>query len=213
MTTITSLFFDLDGTLCDSSVGIYETICYAVQLFGGSCPPRNPVSRYVGPPLVQTLSALVGAEFSQQALSAYQDYYFNRSAVFKSPPYEGIEQALIDLGNVGIRLFVTTAKHEPMACLMLKHHGLLQYFEKVYGSFDDGSRGYKAEVIRAAMLENHLSPDEVLVIGDHRLDIEGAKKNGIRGVGAAWGYGGVTDLLDADAALILEKPSQIISVV
>jgi phosphoglycolate phosphatase len=206
---ISSLFFDLDGTLCDTSQGIYGSLCYTARKFGVPPFSQKPCGRYIGPPLIKTLGEMVGADRADEALALYRDHYLNEKGVFNSPPFDGMREALTTLKAMGKRLFVTTAKFEDTGRLLLGHHDLAGFFEKIYGSFPDGSRSHKAEVIRAALVENNLSPDEVLMVGDHRFDMEGAAQNGLKAIGVAWGYGEVAELRATGASFIAQKPSDL----
>ncbi|WP_232227953.1 HAD hydrolase-like protein [Asaia astilbis] len=44
------------------------------------------------------------------------------------------------------------------------------------------------------------------MIGDRRFDISGAHANKLRGLGVLWGYGGVEELTEAGADLLVETP-------
>ena len=46
-----AVFFDLDGTLTDSKVGITRSIQYAMTEMGLSAPPANELHWCIGPPL------------------------------------------------------------------------------------------------------------------------------------------------------------------
>jgi phosphoglycolate phosphatase len=61
----------------------------------------------------------------------------------------------------------------------LHHFKLAQYFDVIVGSNLDGTRIAKAEVIHEVLLQLS-SPDknEVIMIGDRKHDLIGAKKEG-----------------------------------
>ena len=48
--------------------------------------------------------------------------------------------------------------------------------------------------------------------GDREHDMRGAKANGIRGIGALWGYGSREELLSAGAAALCEQPASLCEV-
>ena len=50
------IFFDLDGTLTDSALGITRSVQYALRKFGIEPPPEEELTVFVGPPLVQSFS-------------------------------------------------------------------------------------------------------------------------------------------------------------
>lgn len=51
---MTSLLFDLDGTLVDSSIGILNAFRYTFKQMEIDCPDDLILSTYIGPPLEVT---------------------------------------------------------------------------------------------------------------------------------------------------------------
>ena len=54
------LFFDLDGTLIDSQVGITSCIAYALQKMDHPVPPQETLLGWIGPSLRTTFAPLFG---------------------------------------------------------------------------------------------------------------------------------------------------------
>ena len=52
------LFFDLDGTLIDSQVGITACIAYALQKMDHPVPPQETLLGWIGPSLRTTFAPL-----------------------------------------------------------------------------------------------------------------------------------------------------------
>ena len=53
------------------------------------------------------------------------------------------------------------------------------------------------------------APEQVLMVGDRRHDVEGAAAFGIRCVGVLYGYGSREELTAAGACFLAEKPGDI----
>jgi phosphoglycolate phosphatase len=51
--------------------------------------------------------------------------------------------------------------------------------------------------------------EHATMIGDRHFDIEGARANGVRGLGVAWGFGSIEELRDAGAHAIAERPAEL----
>ena len=47
------------------------------------------------------------------------------------------------------------------------------------------------------------------MVGDREHDMRGAAANGVRGIGALWGYGTRGELLAAGAAALCEHPGEL----
>ena len=51
MTSITAIFFDLDGTLVDSSIGIHNAFTHTFKELGVPSPDAKTIRGFMGPPL------------------------------------------------------------------------------------------------------------------------------------------------------------------
>ena len=102
-------------------------------------------------------------------------------------------------------LIVATSKPEHLAVKILTHFGLDGYFDDICGADSDSSRSKKDEVIRYA-LEKHEITDlsDVIMVGDRKYDVTGAKKCGLVSMGVLYGFGSREELLAAGADHIAE---------
>ena len=57
------------------------------------------------------------------------------------------------------------------------------------------------------------SLENVVMVGDTKFDVLGAKEHGIATVGVAWGYGTREEMLEAGAVAIAEKPEDLLQLV
>lgn len=74
----------------------------------------------------------------------------------------------------------------------------------------DGSRSKKEDVI-AYLLEKTGNMKNVVMVGDTKFDVLGAKEHGIPTIGVSWGYGTVEDMVNAGAAAIADTPAQLLA--
>ena len=57
------------------------------------------------------------------------------------------------------------------------------------------------------------SLENVVMVGDTKNDVLGAKEHGIPTIGVAWGYGTREEMLEAGAVAIAEKPEDLLKLV
>lgn len=70
------LFFDLDGTLIDSQVGITACIAYALQKMDHPVPPQETLLGWIGPSLRTTFAPLFGEPARvEQAVGYYRERF------------------------------------------------------------------------------------------------------------------------------------------
>ena len=204
-----AIFFDLDGTLTDSGEGIINCAILALEYFGLPIPSREAMRVFVGPPLDQSfINHGVPADRADEAIRVYRSRY-TTIGKFENFPYPGIRELLEALQSRGHRLFVATSKPEGMSVEILEKFELAQYFELICGATLDGSRSKKEDVI-AYLLGKTGDMENVIMVGDTKFDVLGAKAHGIPTIGVSWGYGNVADMIKAGAAGIADTPEQLL---
>lgn len=201
------ILFDLDGTLTDPAEGIINSFINAYKYFGKEIPSYEKLCSFIGPPLIQTFKTEFGfdEEKSKEGVKAYRAY-FSTKGLFENKVYEGIPELLKKLQNQGYILAVATSKPEPYSIQIAEHFDLSRYFTRICGSNLDETRSKKGEVIEYALKSlNITDKSKVLMIGDRKHDIFGAKENGIKSCGVLFGYGSKKELQEAGADYIAEN--------
>lgn len=196
-----TILFDLDGTLTDSGEGIINCAILALQHFGLPIPEREEMRSFVGPPLHESfIRHGVPAEKTDEAIRVYRSRYVPIGA-YENTPYPGIRELLEELKAEGHTLYVATSKPEEMSVKILEHFDLAKYFDRICGASLDTSRSSKEDVI-AYLLSLCGRSESIVMVGDTKFDILGAKAHGIPAIGVSWGYGKVEDMENAGAAAI-----------
>ena len=203
--------FDLDGTLTDSSLGITNSVIYALKKYGITVEDRRSLYRFIGPPLTDSFRDFYGfsEEKALEAVRFYREYYRDKG-IFENRVYEGMEETLKELKNRGKRLIVATSKPEPFARRIIDHFGLAPYFEYVAGMELDGGRGTKAEVIAYALKACGIGDRSgAVMVGDREHDVDGARKEGLPCIGVLYGFGSREELEKAGAERIKSRPEEL----
>jgi phosphoglycolate phosphatase len=204
-----TLFFDMDGTLIDSEIGITRCVAHALTQMGLEVPSEAELRRWIGPSLRTSFAPLLqDDEKVEEAVLHYRDR-FETHGWAEHRIYDGIGDAVEALYAAGHRLAVVTAKNEPHARKIAAHLPFGGRFVDVIGATIDGSRSHKPELIAEALQRLEVSPDECWMIGDRRMDIEGALHHGMRHVGVLWGFGGEEELRAAGAQRLVARPQDL----
>lgn len=201
----THLFLDLDGTLSDSAPGIVRSAQYALEAFGIHVDNLDDLLCFVGPPLEESFQEFYHLTPSQadEAVKVYRRRY-EKIGVYENALYPDIPQFLDKARQAGKVLMVATSKPQRMADLVLSHFGIADRFAFV-GGREDSSRRTKEEVIRYVMKENGLTrTEDIVMIGDRKHDVLGAKAVGLDSVGVLYGYGSRDEFQAAGATYIVD---------
>lgn len=204
-----TILFDLDGTLTDSGEGIINCAILALEHFGLPVPSREEMRVFVGPPLHETFVRFgVPKDKAEEAVAVYRSRYIPIGK-YENTPYPGIRELLEALKAEGHKLYVATSKPEQMSVDILQHFDLAKYFDQICGATMDTSRTNKEAVI-AYLLEQNGRADNMVMVGDTKFDVIGAKAHGIPTVGVSWGYGEVSDMVDAGAVAIADTAGELL---
>ena len=96
------LFFDLDGTLTDSGLGIMNSTSYALKKLGIIEDRVSVLKTFVGPPIMEHAEELYGLskEDSKKLIDYYREYFVVKG-MYENSVYEGIDKTLKSLKKYG----------------------------------------------------------------------------------------------------------------
>lgn len=184
------LLFDFDGTIADSSEGVFSGVLYALRSMGRPLPDGATLRKFIGPPLMESFQVQSGLTEDEavQALALYREEY-SVSGIKKCRLYDGVEALLRRLKADGFSVAVATSKPEPYTRTILHDLGIDDVFTFIAGAEFSGTRTDKPAVIGYALRSLGVMPKDALMIGDRHHDVDGAHAFGMKCVGILWGFG------------------------
>ena len=198
------LFFDLDGTLTDSKEGITKSVQYALSKFGIKEDNLHNLEKFIGPPLDESFSKFYSLNEDEvvNAVKYYREYYAVKG-IYENSLYPGIPELLEKFQELGKDMYIVTTKPTIFAEEVLKYFNIDDYFSQIVGSFLDGRRTSKAELIGYVLsCIPDVSKNKVVMIGDRKHDILGAKQTGIDSIAVSYGYGTLKELTKVEPTYI-----------
>lgn len=208
-----TILFDLDGTLTDPGIGITNSVAYALAKWNIKVEDRRELYKFIGPPLLDSFAEYYGfsEEECQQAVVYYREY-FRSNGIYENEVYPGVVEMLTELKNAGKKVVLATSKPEEFALIILKHFDLFKYFDFVAGATMDESRSKKSDVITYALEKSGVTDkNDVIMVGDRKHDVIGAKENNLDCIGVLFGYGDREELESAGAKYIAETVADILT--
>lgn len=207
MQNVSTLIFDLDGTISDPSMGILRCMNHALSFYGFPEVSEQTAFATIGPPLDEAFSQFQ-PDANEEVIANLVAKYRERYAVLgyaENQIYPGVVEALHTLTARGVRMGVCTSKRVDFAEKILSMFGLLDFFSFVSG----GDIGIKKHQQLAGLLESGEINRTSVMVGDREVDISAAKANGLRSVGVLWGFGDRVELVQAGADVILSKTNEL----
>ncbi len=184
------LIFDLDGTLIDSRRDLATAVNLMRRDFGLPPLPVETVTRFVGDGVRMLVArSLEGTGFSTEDGLRIIGPHYRAHLADETTLYDGVAEGLAMLHGAGHALAVATNKPTDAAEMVLEHFGLRVFFARVYGGGGAGPLKPDPAFIEKLMRETGHGCDATWMIGDHRADLEAARRAGVRSVFLTYGYG------------------------
>jgi phosphoglycolate phosphatase len=182
------VIFDLDGTLADTSPGIYGAHRYAAAAMGIELT-KHSLDGVIGGALMDIYTQRFHLDVSgaRHAIDAYRDYY-KRRGLFEAQIYPGVTALLRALRAQNVRTAVATLKREDFAREMLSRLEVAPLFDWIYG-MDENDTLTKRALLEKCALSAGLPIKSCVLIGDSRYDAQGAQACGMDFMGVLYGFG------------------------
>jgi phosphoglycolate phosphatase len=218
------LVFDLDGTLIDSAQDLCNSVNETLKHFGRAPLPDPQIASFVGNGvsiLVQlSLAASDGVPPSSvdeklldQALAFFVGYYREHKLDF-TYAYDGVIDALAALRNLhdapgGVSRVMAVLTNKPVnpARGICDGLGMAGYFLHIYGGNSFPTKKPDPLGLRSLMEETGAAPEETVMIGDSRVDVETARNAGVWSLGCNFGFG-PHNLMEMPPDVLVDTPAE-----
>ena len=218
MQKITTIIFDLDGTLVDSSRDILNCVNLALREMALPEVTMEQARKGIGPgsqAFTQTMLPRDQFYRWEELLEIYRRFYLDRCTE-RSTLYPGVEALIRHLRNGSLPeapvLAVATNKPRSMSDRILAHFELLPEFRVVIGPEDVVRLKPDPEMIQAILRITGSPPEEALLVGDTDNDIRAGKNARILTCGAAYGYFPRERLQAQDPDFLIDAPLELLTV-
>lgn len=205
-----TVLFDFDGTIIDTSEGIYKSLQYAFAADGRPAPSYEELRRFIGPPIYDSFKNFYGYQDEKInfMVKKYRERYSDKG-VWESAVYDGIPELLKELKNNGIKLATASSKPTHFIEMLLKYNNLYEYFDFVGGVAFDQINSKKSDIINNALSVLKADKNYAVMVGDRKFDINGAKGAGIPCIAVLYGFGSREEFIENSADFIAEAPNDI----
>ncbi|MCQ2284706.1 MAG: HAD hydrolase-like protein [Bacteroidales bacterium] len=184
-----TIIFDLDGTIADTSEGIYNCIRFVQEKLRLPAITSEQMRSHIGPPMQESYARNFGLSGAQldEAVSYHKEYALTKG-LYEATLYPGIPTLLQSLSDEGCRLAMATLKFEETARKMLDYLKVSSYFHAICGTLSQ-IKLTKAQLLAKSIERCKSSKSNALLIGDSSYDAIGAHQAGIDFLGVTYGFG------------------------
>ena len=194
---LSNLFLDLDGTLIDSSSGIYHSFCLACRYASVKPPSLNEFCSYIGPP-IQNIARRMYPDLDQKALEDFKNIFredYDQASYRMASWYPDVIDTLHYLSaDLGINLIIVTNKPSKPAINLVKEGGLLNIFSRVVGIDYRVMKNTgpifnsKTEALSYVLNSDDFDLSRSAYLGDTLSDRDACQACDLLFVGALYGY-------------------------
>ena len=184
------IIFDFDGTLVNSSPGIYNTANWTIKQLGfDEVNDIKQLNKFIGPPLKDCFKLTYNLDDSllDKACDLYRGQYESKGQ-YEAITFDGIEEILTQLKEMGYTLAVATMKYREIVFSMLEHLNLAKYFEYIDGTNIEGTK-YKAAILDEIVEHFNVEKKAAILVGDTDHDKNAAKEAKIDFLAVSYGFG------------------------
>jgi pyrophosphatase PpaX len=187
--TISTLLFDLDGTLIDTNDLIIESFLHTLNHYYPEQYQRDDVLTFIGPPLYDTFVKMDETRVDEM-ITHYRDFNMTKHDELVRE-FEGVYETVKLLHEKGLKLGIVTTKMRQTVVMGLKLTGLDQFFDVVVCLDDVTNAKPDPEPIHLALQQLGSTPEEAIMVGDNYHDILAGKNAGTKTAAVSWTIKGV----------------------
>ncbi len=216
MQKISTLIFDLDGTLLDTLADLHHATTTSIEHFGFAPRTKKEVQYFLGNGTKYLLQKAIGCEdyADFDALVDFYKAYYKEHSRERTAPYFHVVEMLTALKEKGYKLGVVSNKPDFLV------RELAEYY---FGELLDASAGENEALgiprkpapdgVLYAMNSLGSTKEETVFVGDSETDILTAKNAGLPCISVTWGFRTKEQLKEAGASVLIDDPMEILSLV
>ena len=193
-------FFDLDGTLARTGEDIVVAWKAALTSLGRDLTNFDRVFR-IGPTLEKIVYELYDdatPELVADLMARFKPLY-DEGGFPNTVPYPGVPELLAALKAAGAKAYIVTNKRHSATQLIARKFGWDRTLDGVWSYDTFGTKYGKPELLAKLLKEFGINPEDAVMVGDTKGDVDAGKANGLATIGVTWGYGTPEEVSAADA--------------
>jgi pyrophosphatase PpaX len=209
---ITTLLFDLDGTLIDTNELIISTYLNTLEKYFPSKYGREDVLPFLGPTLHEVFGSMTpDPERVEEMVAAYRDYNLAKHDELVKE-FAGVTETIQTLKERGYKLAVVTTKRHDVTLKGLRLMNLEQFFEVIVAYDHVTKTKPDPEPIFKALEQLDSTPSETIMVGDNFHDILAGKNAGTLTAGVAWSIKGRDYVASYEPDYMLENMTDLLTI-
>lgn len=200
------IILDFDGTLADTRQLIIETMQQTIQVLGLTPCTDEQCASMIGLPLKQAFTDLIpmSDEMGDHCVNTYRRIFSENNATYVIPTFPNVIDTLIRLSSEGYILTIASSRSRKSLLDFVHTMHLEEIFSYILGADDVIHAKPHPEPVLRTLEVFGCSPEEALVVGDTKYDIEMGCRAGTRTCAVTYGNGSLQELKEAGADFMVD---------
>lgn len=207
---ITTVLFDLDGTIIDTNELIIESFLHALKGVVPASFNREHIIPSMGETLTNQLQQFSGQSDVAGLTQLYREYNHLRHDEMVAL-FPGVAEVVAQLRSAGIRLGIVTTKMRATTIRALELLGLYEYMDTIVTLDDVEHAKPHPEPVAKAIEALGTDPSDTIMVGDSTVDMKSAIAAGAIPVGVSWSLKGEEKLFEAGAEHMLREMQELLT--
>ena len=214
MNNITTIIFDMDGTVLNTLDDLTDAVNHVFSQF--DLPARSPEDyrKFFGNGIGYAMkcAAPEGTPDSlfDEMIPVFREYY-DKHCLDKTRPYDGILELMSTLKEKGYKMAIVSNKIDS-AVKELNDRFFSEYVAVAIGEKPGIKRKPAADTVLAALDELGASRSEAVYIGDSEVDLQAARNSGLSCISVLWGFRDKNLLIENGATVFAKTPEDVLAI-
>lgn len=212
MRGISTIIFDLDGTLVDTLPDIADAMNYVLASHGKQIHPPERYRALIGGGIRAMVAQLVPNFDGTRQARIYNEFVdrYGDHLCEKTVCYPGMVDFVENLRAAGYTLAVFSNKRDDLTQQIVRHFFQPGSFKVVRGHVEGAGRKPDPDSTVELLADLGADPTSTTLIGDTAIDAETARAVNMAFLGVSWGYRAAETLADAGALTVFDRADQIL---
>ena len=217
---MTTIIFDLDGTLMNTLDDLHDSVSYALRQAGLAPNPKQDTRRYLGNGVrnlvnrsVEQACPMADEALKERVFETFRAYYVAHS-MDKTAPYEGIPEMLEECKKRGFFTAIVSNKLDP-AVKDLHKAFFADSIDVAIGETPTVKRKPAPDMVDEAIRQlsllygRSIEKSECVYVGDSEVDLQTAKNSDLPCIAVSWGFRDRDYLVEQGAKTIIDCPDEL----
>ena len=200
------IILDFDGTLADTRELIVKTMQQTIGALDLEARTDEECAAMIGLPLKQAFMNLIpmSDDAGNRCAETYRRLFNENNAVYKVPAFPHVLDTLHTLSEQGYTLTIASSRSNRSLMEFVHDMGLETIIPYVLGADDVIHAKPHPEPVLMTLRKYGCKPEEAIVVGDSKYDIEMGRNAGVKTCGVTYGNGTRQELEDAGANYLID---------